>query len=161
MATVLKGRHVTVSVSEVVFNSFEVGVRYVVSIVVHNTSMRGQRIRFVPPRASVFSLNLQNDVEIAAGLDLHAELFFESSEYKDYEDKIIISVGRVDGLSEELTIPIRATQPAANFAFETLLDFGALGTKSRLLPFVTSLPGTRFMVASSAFRQGAPHNLLT
>ena len=146
----LQGKDVSVNISDAVFESFETGVRYVIAVVIRNTSLRGQRIRIVPPRLPVFNLEVQNDVEIAPGLDLHAELSFLSSEYKDFEDQFIVSIGRTSGQGDEqLTIPVRALQPAADLRFPTELDFGASSLHSHLLlslpcpPYPLRLTGQR------------------
>ena len=120
------GRFVTVSLKEAFFDAVEAGNRYVIEITVHNTSMKGQRVRFVPPRASAFMLAVQNDVELAPGLELRAELSFCSAEPKDFYDKLVISIGRVESPSEQITIPVRALQPAAHLFFEPVLDFGSV-----------------------------------
>lgn len=126
----IQGKYVSVSISEAVFEEFDVGMRYVMSFVVRNVSMRGQRVRLVPPRHATLNLSIENDVEIAPGLDLHAELSFSSNEPKDVIDQMVVSVGRAmdEFAAEQITIPIRALAPAANLQFETSMDFGMSAT---------------------------------
>ena len=125
-ASALLGKYVTVSMREAFFDSIEPGVRYVMSIAVRNISMKGQRVRFVPPRSQAFMLAVQNDIELAPGLELVAELSLQSDDAVDIHDQLSICVGRTEHPSEELMIPIRALQPAANLFFEPLLDFGTI-----------------------------------
>ena len=120
----LVGQYCSVNVSEAVFESVELGARHELTIVVRNTSIRGRRVRFTPPRSPAFALMVENDVELAPGLELRAELCFFSNDPKDFEDKLVISVGRNDVESEVLTVPVKAFQPCARIDFPKTLDFG-------------------------------------
>jgi len=117
------GNLVAVSMREVVFDSYEPGHRYTMPIAVRNTSVKGQRIRFIPPRSHALSLAVQNDIEVAAGLEVLAEISLCSVDGLDIFDQFVICVGRSYHADEELIIPIRALQPMANLSFESLLDF--------------------------------------
>ena len=60
--------------TEAVFDSVAAGVRHVMSLAVRNVSQRGLRVRLVPPRAPAFKLHVQDDVELAPGLEQQAAL---------------------------------------------------------------------------------------
>lgn len=152
---------VALSVAEALFEPVEPGTRYVLPITVHNLSLKGQRIRFVPPRSNAFRLAVQNDIELAPGLELQAELSFLSDEVKDFDDKFIVLVGRSEHSSEQLTVPVRARQHAAHLVFEPVLDFGAVvlghsesrtltvtntGSRDGMVTMVPQAGGQRFQI---------------
>ncbi len=121
----LHGQHVTVNMTEAVFDSVTAGVRHVMVVAVRNISKRGLRVRFTPPRSPAFKLHLQNDVELAPGLQMEAELAYFAETPADVEDLMVIDVGRAGGESERIKIPVRALVPGAKLNFDTPLDFGA------------------------------------
>ena len=92
----LQGKQVTVNMTEAVFESVMPSVRYAMKVVVRNVTMRGQRVRLVPPRNAVFTLVVQNDVELAPGLEMQAELQYYSDAPEDIENELAILVGRAD-----------------------------------------------------------------
>ena len=47
--------------------------------------MKGQRVRIVPPKEAEFTLTVQNDVDLAPGLDMSAELAYYSEAPNDIE----------------------------------------------------------------------------
>jgi len=114
----LHGQHVTVNMTEAVFDSVTAGVRHVMVVAVRNISKRGLRVRFTPPRSPAFKLHLQNDVELAPGLQMEAELAYFAETPADVEDLMVIDVGRAGGESERIKIPVRALVPGAKLNFE-------------------------------------------
>jgi phage baseplate assembly protein W len=128
----LHGQHVTVNMTEAVFESVEPGVRHVMKVVVKNISMRGQRVRLVAPRETEFALTVQNDVDLAPGLEMTAELAYYAEEPADIESTLYVLVGRADarpkadGEGEQIPIPVRATLPGAKIAFNPTVAFGVV-----------------------------------
>ena len=128
----LQGQHVTVNMTEAVFDSVESGVRFTMRIVVKNISMKGQRVRIVPPKEAEFTLTVQNDVDLAPGLDMSAELAYYSEAPNDIESTLYVLVGRSDarkaapGECESLLIPVKATLPAAKLVMDLPVDFGVV-----------------------------------
>ena len=140
----LHGTYVTVNVSEAIFEAIEPGVRHVMKIAIRNVSMRGQRIRLVPPRPKGFTLTspmvagsgqtspplpvaVQNDVDLAPGLQMEVELAYLSDAPEDVEAQLVVQVGRADvGEGEQLVIPVRATLPGAKLVFDLPVDFGVV-----------------------------------
>ena len=121
----LHGTHVTVNMTEAVFDSVAPSVQHVMKVTVRNISMRGQRVRFVPPREAEFTMIFQNDIELAPGLEMEAELQYYSDSPVDIETELSILVGRSDLQGEHLVIPVRATLPGAKLAFSPI-DFGTV-----------------------------------
>lgn len=119
-------QHVAVNVAEAVFDGISAGVRHVMIIAVRNVSHRGQRVRILPPRSTAFKLLVQNDVDLAPGLEMQAELAYFSEEPGDVEDQLTVLVGRAAGKAEELVIPVRALLPGARLSFDSPLDFGTV-----------------------------------
>lgn len=128
----LMGKHVTVNMTQAVFDSVEPGVRHVMKIAVHNISIKGQRVRLVPPKEAEFTLTLQNDVDLAPGLEMTAELAYYAESPVDIESTLYVLVGRSDARpsvedeGEQLMIPVRATLPGAKIAFDQPVDFGVV-----------------------------------
>ena len=129
----LMGRHVTVNMTEAVFDSVEAGVRHVMKIQVRNISMRGQRIRLVPPRQAEFTLTVQNDVDIAPGIEMMAELAYYSEAPVDIQADLYVLVGRSDARpkaadeGEQLLIPVSATLPGAKISFDAPVASDTIG----------------------------------
>jgi hypothetical protein len=148
MANRLTGQYVTVNMTEAVFDAVDPGVHHIMVISVRNVSMRGQRVRLVPPREPEFTLTMQNDVDLAPGLEMNAELAYYSEEPRDLESILYVLVGRADnaiaaaggeqllqltgrpkdapGQGEQLLIPVKATLPGAKIAFDQPVDFGVV-----------------------------------
>ena len=125
----LHGDKVVVNMTEANFDGVEPGIRHVMKVTVRNISMRGQRVRLVPPKPKEFTLHVQNDVELAPGLEMQAELAYFAEEPKDVESQLVVLVGRADvnasmGEGERLTIPVRATLPGAKLVCDTTVDYG-------------------------------------
>ena len=118
------GQFVKVEPAAAYFRGVEPGVRHVLTLTVNNTSMRGRRVRFVPPRSPAFTLRVDNDIELAPGLELRADLYFESDQAVDYHDQLMVLVGRSEGEMEQITVPVTALQPCARIELETSLTFG-------------------------------------
>ena len=153
----LHGQHVTVNMQEANFESVEAGVRHVMKLAVRNVSMRGQRVRLVPPRQSEFSLHVQNDVDLAPGLQMEAEIAYYSEEPKDVEGQLVVQVGRADarpdrpGEGESIVIPVRAMLPGAKLAVAPV-QFGTVlpGQSKGMSAVVTNTGSTdgKFTVAA-------------
>ena len=146
----LYGQHVAVNMTEANFESVEAGVRHVMKLTVRNTSLRGQRVRLVAPRQSEFTLHVQNDVDLAPGLQMEAELAYYSEEPQDVEGKLVVQVGRADaradrpGEGEQITIPVRAMLPGAKLVFDQTVDFGTtLPGQSKTLMLTVANTGSR------------------
>ena len=118
------GQFVKVEPAVAHFRGVEPGQRHVLTFTVNNTSMRGRRVRFVPPRSPAFTLRVDNDVEIAPGIKLRADLYFESDQAVDFHDQLVVLVGRSEGEIEQITVPVSALQPCARMELETSLTFG-------------------------------------
>ena len=122
----LHGQHVTVNLTEATFDSVAPGVRHVIKIAVRNISMRGQRVRMVPPRQKEFTLIVNNDVELAPGLEMTAELHYYADDPADVESELWIQVGRAEDKGEVLVIPVHATLPGAKLVYDHPVDFGVV-----------------------------------
>lgn len=124
----LHGQHVIVNMTEANFEAIEPGIRHVMKVVVRNISMRGQRVRIVPPQPKEFTLHIQNDVDLAPGIEMQAELAYYSEEPVDVAGTMAVLVGRADSPhgGEHLEIPVRATLPGAKIAFDAPVDFGVV-----------------------------------
>lgn len=118
------GQFVKVEPAAACFRGVGPGVRHVLTLTVNNTSMRGRRVRFVPPRSPAFTLRVDNDVELAPGIGLRADLYFESDQAVDFHDQLMVLVGRSEGEMEQITVPVTALQPCARMELETSLAFG-------------------------------------
>jgi hypothetical protein len=118
------GQFVKVEPAAAHFRGVEPGVRNVLMLTVSNTSMRGRRVRFVPPRSPAFTLRVDNDVELAPGIGIRADLYFESDQALDFHDQLVVLVGRPDGEMEQITVPVTALQPCARMELEPSVTFG-------------------------------------
>ena len=118
------GQFVTVTPPACYFRGIEPGVRHVLTLSVSNVSVRGRRVRFVPPRSPAFTLRVDNDVELAPGLELRADLYFCSDQATDFHDQLMVLVGRSEGEMEQITIPVTALLPCARMELDTTMHFG-------------------------------------
>ena len=142
----LVGKHVVVDMTEANFESVAPSVRYTMKVSVKNVSMRGQRVRLIPPKNREFTLVVQNDVELAPGLVMQAELQFYSDVPEDIENEMVVLVGRADSDGEHLTIPVRSTLPAAKIVLDASIDFGVV--------LLNSVPTRKLVVTNQGTRDG-------
>lgn len=121
-----RGRFVAVTPARCVLSSVEPGVRHVLTLVVRNVSTKGRRIRIFPPRSPRLRLVVRNETEVAAGLELSAELSFLGESVEPLDDQLLVQVGRPDGGGETelLTIPVLVRPPCAQIGCEPAVDFG-------------------------------------
>ena len=103
------------------FDDVEVGVLYVMTLIVQNTHNASQRIRFIPPQSEAFSLSYIGSEIVAPGLEVRAEIEFQGGECPDYRDKLVVMAGTC-----RLEIPLRAHSPAAKVVFDGFVNLGVL-----------------------------------
>ena len=72
---VVSGRGIELSPPAITFRKVEANVTYVASVTVRNTTTRGQRVRFGATGAH-FRVEVANDIELAPGLQVEAEIHF-------------------------------------------------------------------------------------
>jgi hypothetical protein len=124
------GRLAALNIGEARFEGVAAGVRHVIKVNVRNISTRGQRVRLVPPPHPEFTIQTENDTELAPGLELSAELVYYSDNPKDIETILEVAVGGV-GMGSLMVeeggwfkVPVQAVRPGAKFVFEPVLNFG-------------------------------------
>jgi len=128
-----RGRFVAVTPARAVLLPVEPGVKHVVTVVVRNVSMKGRRIRIVPPRSPALLLTIRNETEIAPGLELVAELTYLSDSVAPIDDQLLIQVGRAEGNGETelITIPVIVRPPCAEIQCAPDVDFGEMAHGAR------------------------------
>lgn len=92
-----------------VFEDVRAGLLFVLTFAVQNTSGESRRIKVVPPRTPVFSVNYEPVGGLAPGLDVRAEVEFQLpaedetedlgspfqfSEVSQYTDKFVVISGK-------------------------------------------------------------------
>jgi len=86
---VMRGDAVTVTPAECILAGVEADVRHVMTVVVKNVSLTGRRVRMVPPRSPCFRLAVKNDIELAPGLEMRAEISYLCDRLQDLDDKML------------------------------------------------------------------------
>eukprot|EP00762_Andalucia_godoyi_P000316 ANDGO_03161.mRNA.1 hypothetical protein H310_00289 len=126
---------------EVRFKDVQTGIKYFMRLTIQNTSMQTKRIRVIPPAQKAFSLQYVPLEGIAPGLEQIVELEFVAKDKKDSFDRLIVMSD-----TEKIEVPISATFPTADLAFEPFLSVGTVVVGQPLtVPFRVqncgSLPG--------------------
>eukprot|EP00919_Chromeraceae_sp_WS-2016_P045715 GHVR01108796.1.p1 GENE.GHVR01108796.1~~GHVR01108796.1.p1 ORF type:complete len:171 (+),score=24.55 GHVR01108796.1:587-1099(+) len=118
----MTGARIAVEPSVIEFNSVEPDIRYIQTIYVRNISTKGRRIRFSRPSTSLFRVEAENTVAVAAGLSIPVEVEYYSKEGLDGNDHLVV---QCDDL-EFVDIPIKARKPRAIFEYNPNLLFGSI-----------------------------------
>lgn len=71
---------------QVAFEDVRAGLLFVLTFAVQNISAETRRIRIIPPRTPVFSLNYEPVAGLAPGLDVRAEVEFQLPAEDETED---------------------------------------------------------------------------
>jgi hypothetical protein len=126
---------VTPTVGE--FSDVEPGMVFVIPFTIHNLSNRIKRVRFHPPKTSVFRL-INTQQSIAPGMKQVIEVEFSSKEARDFHDNLVV---RTD--EGEITIPLHAWFPAPNLKFDPVVDLGTISSQQEPRRFKISNIGKK------------------
>mmetsp|Transcript_140642 Transcript_140642/g.244902 ORF Transcript_140642/g.244902 Transcript_140642/m.244902 type:complete len:2974 (-) Transcript_140642:636-9557(-) len=113
------------------FNDVECGVTYVVPFMIHNSSNKMKRVRFIPPRSGPFRLNHMPQ-NIAPGLSQIVEVEFSTNVEKEYEDQWSLVTDDC-----QIAIPLHAWFPCPNFQFDNLVSLGTTPVQQNVSKHVT------------------------
>ena len=108
---VVSGRGIELSPPAITFRKVEANVTYVATVTVRNTTTRGQRVRFGATGAH-FRVEVANDIELAPGLQVEAEIHFCSPVAGSFDGALRVAAGRQGEVPEELVVPLQALQRA-------------------------------------------------
>jgi len=116
------------------FQGIEPGVLYVLTISIQNVSSRVRRIRIKPPKTENFVLNHIPTGNVAAGMDIKAEIEFQmsaDSTSAEYYDSITITSEK-----DVIELPLRAFIPAPNITFDGFLNLGVVVKGNTITKYV-------------------------
>ena len=152
---VVSGRGIELSPPAITFRKVEANVTYVATVTVRNTTTRGQRVRFGATGAH-FRVEVANDIELAPGLQVEAEIHFCSPVAGSIDGALRVAAGRQGEVPEELVVPLQALQPRAEMVVAEAFDFGAVvpgASVTRSLPLFNAgdAAGTLKVAPAGAF----------
>ena len=152
---VVSGRGIELSPPAITFRKVEANVTYVATVTVRNTTTRGQRVRFGATGAH-FRVEVANDIELAPGLQVEAEIHFCSPVAGSFDGALRVAAGRQGEVPEELVVPLQALQPRAEMVVAEAFDFGAVvpgASVTRSLPLFNAgdAAGTLKVAPAGAF----------
>ena len=112
------------------FEEIETQVRYIMTLIIQNTSTKVLRYKITPPASSQFTIvNLRDSPTrlIAPGMEVSVDVQFEATSAQDVVDELVVSAQGVN-----IVVPITARIPACLLEMEESMDIGhvVLSTKA-------------------------------